>query len=688
MKYLSVLLLIIQLSVIQTTAQVTSNLEPIDIFDMEYVSDPQISPDGSKVIYVRNFKDIMTDRNLSNLWIVNFDGTNNRPLTTGNQNDMAPRWSHDGSMIVFRSNRQDDKMKLFLMWMDTRETVALTNTPVSPGSVSWSRDDRTLAFTMFVPKPSNSLIKMPGKPEGAKWNEPPIYIDDMTYRADGQGYIRSGNSQIFTLPIGGGTPRQLTFDDFNHGTPVWSADNTSLYFSANLHPEVDQEPRDSEIYRINIATGQTDQLTDRYGPDSNPVLSEDGRRIAYVGFDDELLGYQQAKLYVMDADGSNKQEVETGLDRSIEDFAWNGNDGLYIQYTDKGETKLASVSLNGKVTVVAGHLGGLSLGRPYNAASFSASDNGRFAYTYGTPESPADLAVGDNKDQNVLTHLNEDLFAFKKRGKVEEIWWKSSHDQIDIQGWVVTPPDFDPAKKYPLILEIHGGPFTSYGSVFSSEIQAYAAAGYVVLYSNPRGSTSYGKEFGNLIHHNYPSNDYDDLMSGVDAVIAKGYIDEDNLFVTGGSGGGVLTAWIVGKTDRFKAAVVAKPVINWISFVLHADNPMFFHKYWFANKPWEDPESYLKRSPLSYVGNITTPTMLLGGEEDFRTPISESEQFYAALKIEGVETAMVRIPNASHGIANRPSNLVAKITAVLAWFEKYRNADMPAANSAETINNR
>ncbi len=258
-------------------------------------------------------------------------------------------------------------------------------------------------------------------------------------------------------------------------------------------------------------------------------------------------------------------------------------------------------------------------------------------------------------------------------GKVEELWWDSSFDQRKIQGWVVTPPNFDATKKYPMILEIHGGPFASYGSVYSAEIQAFAAAGYVVLYTNPRGSTSYGEEFGNLIHHDYPNHDYDDLMSGVDAVINKGFVDKNKLFVTGGSGGGVLTAWIVGKTDRFKAAVVAKPVINWYSFVLYADGASFFSKYWFGKKPWEDPESYIKRSPLSYVGNVKTPTMLLTGEEDYRTPIAESEQFYAALKLENVETAMVRIPGASHGIANKPSNLIAKIASILAWFEKYKD---------------
>ncbi|PKP40153.1 MAG: peptidase S9 family protein, partial [Bacteroidetes bacterium HGW-Bacteroidetes-13] len=202
-------------------------------------------------------------------------------------------------------------------------------------------------------------------------------------------------------------------------------------------------------------------------------------------------------------------------------------------------------------------------------------------------------------------------------------------------------------------------------------IQAYAAAGYVVLYSNPRGSTGYGQEFGNSIHHDYPNHDYDDLMSGVDAVISKGFVDTDNLFVTGGSGGGVLTAWIVGKTDRFKAAVVVKPVINWYSFVLHADNPGFFYKYWFPGKPWEATENYLKRSPISLVGNVKTPTMLLTGEQDFRTPISESEQYYAALKLQGVETAMVRIPNASHALNNRPSMLMSKTASILSWFNHY-----------------
>ena len=670
--------LLLFLAVHLSFSQGKTELQLTDIFSLEFVSDPQISPDGTRVIYVRNFKDIMTDENLSNLWIINFDGTNNRPLTTGNQNDSHPRWSHKGDRILFTSNKEDDKMKLFMMWMDTREIVTLSNSLETPENISWSHDDRRVAFSMFVPVPHESFIHMPEMPEGADWNMPPTYIDRLNYRGDGEGFLRMGYQQLFVLSTegGGGTPRQLTFSEFDHGAPIWSNNDEQLYFSANFRTDEELEPLDSEIHKITISNGEIKTLTSRYGPDQNPMLSPDGSKIAYTGFDDRHRGYQLSQLYIMNADGSDSKLISADFDRSIENMYWAANGkGLYIQYNDLGDTKIGFISTAGKVTEKVSQLGGLSLGRPYNEADFTVSNNDRMAYTFGGTQNPADLGVFDGKSTRRLTSLNDDLFSFRKLGQVEEIWWESSYDQRKVQGWLVTPPDFDPSKKYPLILEIHGGPFLSYGSVFSAEIQAFAAAGYVVLYANPRGSTSYGEEFGNLIHHDYPNHDYDDLMSGVDAAVANGFVDEDNLFVTGGSGGGVLTAWIVSKTDRFKAAVVAKPVINWYSFVLYADNPAFFYKYWFPNKPWEGPENYLKRSPLSYVGSVNTPTMLLTGEEDYRTPISESEQFYAALKLENVETAMVRIPGASHGIADRPSNLVAKIASILSWFEKYRDSE-------------
>ena len=337
-------------------------------------------------------------------------------------------------------------------------------------------------------------------------------------------------------------------------------------------------------------------------------------------------------------------------------------------------THLAHINLDGEIQNLAGDLGGVSIGRPYSGGSFSVANNGSFALTHSRPDRPSDVAVGSPSASKVtrLTELNEDLLGHMELGAIEEISYDSSYDKRRIQGWIVKPSRFDATKKYPLVLEIHGGPVTNYGPRFSTEVQLYAAAGYVVLYTNPRGSNSYGKEFGDLIHHNYPGDDFYDLMSGVDAVIARGYVDEQNLFVTGGSGGGVLTSWLVGRTDRFRAAVTAKPVINWYSWALTADMYNTGYKYWFPGFPWDHTEHYMKRSPLSLVGNVTTPTMVLTGEVDYRTPMSESEQYYQALQLRKIDTALVRVPGASHGIANRPSNLIAKVANILAWFERYR----------------
>ncbi len=653
---------------------ISTKFEYLDIFNLEYVSDPQISPDGTKIIYVRNFKDIMTDKNLSNLWIINFDGTNNRPLTTGNQSDFSPRWSPDGKKVLYKSNRKG-KSQFYLRWLDTGAEAKLTNLTESAGAPWWSPDGQYFAFSMFVPMTAKPLVSLPGKPKGAEWNDPPKYIDKMNYRADGAGYLKSGYQQIFILQANGGTPRQLTTGEFNHtGTISWTSDNKNILFSANRHEDGEFDPRNTELYKLKISDGSIVSLTNRQGPDNNPVLSPDGSKIAYLGFDDRYQGYQVTRLYVMNADGSGQKVVSDKFDNDVSGIHWaSDNKGIYFQYTEQGKGKIGYMSLTGKMNELSDQVGGLSLGRPYAAGSYSISATGKFAFTLGSTQHPSDLGTGSSKaTMKQLTNLNSDLFEIKIPGTVEEIWYESSFDRRKIQGWICKPPDFDPAKKYPLILEIHGGPFAAYGPWFSAEIQLYAAAGYVVLYTNPRGSTSYGEEFGNLIHHAYPGNDFDDLMSGVDAVIEKGYIDPENLFVTGGSGGGVLTAWIVGHTNRFKAAVVAKPVINWYSFVLYADGPAFFYKYWFPGLPWENVEHYMKRSPISYAGNVKTPTMVLTGESDYRTPIAETEQYYTALKLNKVESAMVRIPGSGHGIASRPSNLIAKVAYILGWFEKYR----------------
>lgn len=644
-----------------------------NIFDLEYAADPQISSDGKQVVYVRNFMDIMDDRRKSNLWIINADGSRHRPLTSGNANNFSPRWSPDGTKLLYASTASSST-ELHVRWMDTGHSAKITNLTHSPGGLSWSPDGSMIAFTMFVPKEDKPMVSLPGKPDGADWADPARVIDKLQYRADGAGYLEDGFTHVFVVPAEGGTPRQITSGEFNHGgTPQWTPDGEHLIISANRHENWRFEPNNSEIYRVSVSDGSITALTDRKGPDSNPVISPDGEKIAYTGYDEEYQGYQVSKLYVMNSDGSNSRMITGSLDRDVGNVQWvSSGNRIHFRYDDEGNSKIATVTLDGSVQDLAENVGGTSIGRPYASGSFSVAVNGMFAYTHTRPSYPADVAVASaDRTTTKITGLNEDLFGHKTLGEVEEIWYESSYDGRKIQGWIVKPPNFDPEKEYPLLLEIHGGPFANYGDRFSAEVQLYASRGYVVLYTNPRGSTSYGEEFGNLIHHNYPSQDYDDLMSGVDAVIEKGYIDEDRLYITGGSGGGVLTAWSIGKTDRFKAAVVAKPVINWYSFVLTADNPSFFYKYWFPGLPWNNLDHYMERSPISLVGNVTTPTMLLTGEQDYRTPMSETEQYYTALKLQKVESAMVRIPGAGHGIASRPSQLMTKVAHILEWFEKY-----------------
>ena len=667
----------VMLGATTVTAQDNANrFNAEDVFQLERVIDPQISPDGNTIVYMRSSFDIMTDRGRSALWIMNADGSKHRPLASGPNNYSSPRWSPDGSMLAYVST-EDGRAQIFLRWMDTGQETKLTNLTESPGGMSWAPDGQWIAFSMFVAHDDGTLSAegMPAPPEGADWGPPIEVIDQLQYRADGAGYLDEGYDHLFVIPVEGGTPRQVSSGNYDHGgSPQWSADGTSLIISVNRSDNVMEEPNNSDIYVLSLADGSYTRLTDRFGPDGSVRVSPDGSTIAYTGFDDTFQGYTVRKLYVMNRDGSNIRMISGDLDRDVGNPRWSADGrGLFFQFDDEGNTKVAYISLDGDVEVLTHNVGGLSLGRPYGGGQYSVADNGTFAFTLGTPLHPAELAVGRRgREAQQLTRLNEDLLGHKELGQVEEIWWESSFDGRRIQGWITKPAGFNPANKYPLILEIHGGPFANYGDRFSAENQLYASEGYVVLSANPRGSTSYGQEFGNLIHHNYPSQDHDDLMSGVDAVIAQGYVDEDNLFVTGGSGGGVLSAWAVGKTDRFAAAAVQKPVINWYSFVLNADGLPFFWKYWFPGKPWEYTEHYMERSPIQYAGNVTTPTMLITGEVDYRTPMSETEQFYGALKIQGVETTMVRIPDASHGIANRPSNLVAKIAYITSWFEKYR----------------
>jgi acylaminoacyl-peptidase len=661
-----------------------TRFQPLDVFQLEFASDPQIAPDGKRIVYVRNFMDIMRDRRCSNLWIIDVETGEQRPLTTGKHRDGSPRWSPDGKRLVYTST-SGGLLQLYCRWMDTGQTAKLTDVTSAPVNPVWSPDGKSIAFAMHVDEPVKPYAEMPPKPAGAEWSAPPKVLRKVVYRRDGGGYVKDGNMQLMIVPAEGGTARQLSRGAHDHVDAVWSPDGKALIFSANRHADGEYDPLNSEIYELTLADRRITELTKRQGPDSQPAISPDGKHIAYVGFDDQKRGYQAHRLYVMTRDGTGVRQLAENLDRDVYSPEWKKDgSGVYFLYEDGGTSRIGFASSAGDTKQVAADIGGLDLGRPYSGGSFSVAKDGTVAFTLGRPDHPADVAVqrpGHSEPQR-LTRLNDDLLGHKSLGEVEEITYKSACDGRKVQGWIVKPPHFDPKKKYPLILEIHGGPYANYGTRFSAEIQLYAAAGYVVLYTNPRGSTGYGEEFAQLINGNYPGNDFDDLMSGVDAVVDRGYIDKDNLFVTGGSGGGILTAWIVCKTNRFRAAVAVKPVINWYSIALTSDISVYVTRNWFPGPPWENTEQYLKHSPISLVGNVKTPTMLMTGEEDFRTPMSESEQFYQALKLRKVDTALVRVPGASHDIGARPSQTIAKVAHILKWFETHRQAKDPAKEKA------
>src|SRR6266436_5987628 len=465
-------------------AQDASNrLTAMDEFQLQLPTDPQVSPDGKKIVYVRRFADPMTDKRYSNLWIINSDGTDHRPLTTGNRSDVSPRWSPDGLRLAYLSDA-DGKSQLYVRWMDTGQTARITNLEQSPDAIAWSPDGRMLSFSSLVAGKGPHLADLHAPPSGAKWADPPTAYDRLVYRFNGTGYLKPGYMQVFVVSAEGGAPRQVTNGNFPNGgnefgptRAAWCPDGKFLLVAANRHPESDHEVFDTEVYEFGVSDGALRALTNRKGPDNSPNVSPNGKFIAYTGFDDRYQGHQTTKLYLMNRDGSGSRSLSDKLDRDIQSPEWApDNSGIYFLYNDQGDTKIGLSSPDGNFKKIADHV--VSGTGASSGGSFSVSHTGTIAFTYGRTDNPDDIAVSTSGAMKVLTSLNQEMLQQKVPGRVQEIWYESSKDKRKIQGWIIQPPGFDPSKKYPLILEIHGGPFGDYGDRFDFEKQVWAAMGY------------------------------------------------------------------------------------------------------------------------------------------------------------------------------------------------------------------
>jgi len=641
--------------------------------DYETVGDVQIAPDGARIIYARRFVNKQLDRFESALWIMNADGSENRFLTKGS----SPKWSPDGTRIAFINEGEPRGSQIFVRWMNAEgATSQITRVESDPADIAWSPDGKWIGFAMFTPKPNVWSIDMPSAPTGATWTPAPRYVSNLHYRADRRGFLESGFVHLFIVPADGGTARQVTKGDWNAGARFdgqpgsvgWSftADGKSIVFDGLMDPESDKNYRDSDINIVDLASGTMRKLSSARGSWSNPVVSPDGQWIAFSGFAYVPQTYKTGELFVMRTDGSGMKKISGNLDRDVGEITWaQDNSGVYFSVGDRGTLNVHVATLAGAERALTSGQHMLSLG--------TISKSGIVASALSSAQRPPDVVRWDLKTpSNItqLTHVNEDVLAGKKLGALEEIWYTSTSG-TRVQGWVVKPPNFDVSKKYPMIMEIHGGPHGMYNVGFSYMYQNFAANGYVVLYTNPRGSTGYGTDFGNAINKRYPGVDYDDLMAGVDTVVRRGYVDTQHMYVGGCSGGGVLSSWVIGHTNRFAAAAVRCPVMNWMSFAGTSDVPYFSHQ-WFEKPFWEDPKPWLEQSSLMYVGNVTTPTVIMTGELDLRTPMPQSEEYYSALKMRGVPTALLRFANEFHGTSSRPSNFLRTQLYMMSWYQKYK----------------
>ncbi len=663
-------------------------LTPLDVFAFRSVGDARIAPDGSRIVATLVRRDLDSDTKRPVL-ILSADRARWADVP-GSEGVALARFLPDSRRVAFlRKGESGWAVALHDCAAGTTATLFETAQPLRELAIS--PDGRLLAFQQRIDAALPGWLGLLTPPAGAAWSPPPKHTARLLYRHDVLGEVPESVHQVFVMPTDGSAPpRQLTDGSWNNGFPhhvppglVFTADGAELLVGGTQRPDWDAAVGDTDIHAIRVADGAVRRLTHLDGPTAHPAPSPDGRLVAFTAVHERGLSHQLRRLHVVPLEGGAAREILPGFDRSFGDIAWTPDGSAIIAtYDDAGRSHIARITLDGTLTDLATDAGSGQIEMPYGGgATFSIARDGTIAHIRTAVDLPSEVAViTPNGDTATLTKLNAALAAEVGGFRSAEPFWVKGPEGRDIQCWLMLPEGQGP---HPLVLEIHGGPYAQYGFRFSIKYQLLAAAGYAVLFTNPTGSTGYGEDFANALHDRFPGPDYEDMMVAVDKAAARPDIDANNLFITGVSGGGVLTLWSVTHTHRFRAAVSIKPVTDWQSWLLHADIGPSIGRVWMGGTlPWEAPEKYRERSPLTHAQHAKTPTLLMAGESDSRTPPAEAMQMYAALRLAGVETELLRFPGTSHGTAfMRPSLFAAECSAIVGWFDRYR-AGGPAANAA------
>ncbi|HZF14369.1 MAG TPA: S9 family peptidase [Steroidobacteraceae bacterium] len=651
-------------------------LDPESLNGWRFVSDPEISPDGSRIVYVLSRFDTEKDDYESDLWAIDGDGEP-RPFVTTAGPELNPRWSPDGKRLAFLSARAG-KPQVFVMEMTGGEAWQLTKETEGVSGFSWSPDGARIAYL------AKARVDQPAAPASGRAR----ITEKLVYRNDGApGFAAEMRPQLWVVDVksdAGAALGPLTDGSVDVSTPAWSADGKFLLFSAANEPDAGDLGETTDLYRVAVERGaRAEPVTRRKGPDDGPVVAANGA-LAWTGYDlaTPLRSSTTRRLYTMAARATEPQLLTASFDRNVGEqlltdvsaprggaaqlaFAPGGKELLFVA-ADSGRTRLYSVPVRG------GGVRSLSDSLAGDLREFSVAKNGRIAAVFSSPTAPYDVWIVDRaggKWRQASHHGEQSLHGFAPAPY--EGLRVDSFDGQKIQAWLLKPPGFDAAKQYPLLLYIHGGPHTLYGESFFHEMQVHASHGFLVLLANPRGSTGYGEAFANSVQYRYPGDDFRDLTAVLDSVIARGYVDDERLGVGGGSGGGLLTSWIVGHTTRFSAALVERPVVNWITEATVADIHSYVATRWFRDFPWRDPADYLARSPIFFVDKVETPVLVIQSEQDYRTPFDQGIQFYTALRMLGKPAKLALFPTSSHGLSRNgpPAQRVERLKIILDWFQ-------------------